>query len=44
MANITPRSPLFGDIARFDPFYNIKDWFDYPGIWHAPPWKMLPHE
>lgn len=32
MANIARRSPLFGspitgDIARFDPFYNIDDWF-----------------
>jgi HSP20 family protein len=26
MANIARRSPL-GDIARFDPFYNIDDWF-----------------
>jgi HSP20 family protein len=27
MANIARRSPLLGDIARFDPFYNIDDWF-----------------
>ncbi|SDA28734.1 heat shock protein Hsp20 [Nitrosospira sp. Nsp18] len=26
MANIARRSP-FGDIARFDPFYNVDDWF-----------------
>lgn len=26
MANIARRSPL-GDITRFDPFYNIDDWF-----------------
>ncbi|SEK56125.1 Hsp20/alpha crystallin family protein [Nitrosovibrio tenuis] len=26
MANIARRSPL-GEIARFDPFYNIDDWF-----------------
>jgi HSP20 family protein len=27
MANIARRSPLVGEIARFDPFYNIDDWF-----------------
>lgn len=27
MANIARRSPLLGDIARFEPFYNIDDWF-----------------
>jgi HSP20 family protein len=27
MANIARRSPLLGDIARFDPFYNMDDWF-----------------
>ncbi len=27
MANIARRSPLSGDIARFEPFYNIDDWF-----------------
>jgi HSP20 family protein len=26
MANIARRSP-FGDIARFDPLYNVDDWF-----------------
>src|SRR5665647_2070510 len=26
MANITRRSPHSGDIARFDPFYNVEDW------------------
>jgi HSP20 family protein len=26
MANITRRSPGFGDIARFDPFFNMDDW------------------
>lgn len=29
MANITRRSPHSGDIARFDPFYNVEDWFDW---------------
>lgn len=32
MANITRRSPFFGDIARFDPFYNIDDWFKNFGM------------
>jgi HSP20 family protein len=27
MANIARRSPLLGEVARFDPFYNIDDWF-----------------
>lgn len=32
MANITRRSPLFGDVARLDPFYNIEDWFKNFGM------------
>jgi HSP20 family protein len=32
MANIARRSPLLGDIARFDPFYNIDDWFKGFGV------------
>lgn len=32
MANIMRRSPLFGDIARSDPFYNIEDWFKNFGM------------
>ncbi len=32
MANITRRSPLFGDIARSDPFYNVEDWFKNFGM------------
>jgi HSP20 family protein len=27
MANIVQRSPLFGNIARFDPFTNVDEWF-----------------
>ncbi|MBA4142104.1 MAG: Hsp20/alpha crystallin family protein [Nitrosospira sp.] len=27
MANIVRRSPLFGDIARYDPFSSMDDWF-----------------
>lgn len=26
MANIARRSPGFGDVARFDPFFNIDEW------------------
>lgn len=32
MANITRRSPHSGDIARFDPFYNVEDWFKNFGM------------
>ncbi|MDE2367254.1 MAG: Hsp20/alpha crystallin family protein [Betaproteobacteria bacterium] len=32
MANIARRSPFLGDIARFDPFYNIDDWFKNFGM------------
>ena len=32
MANIIRRSPLFGNIARFDPFTNVDDWFKSFGI------------
>lgn len=32
MANIVRRSPLLGDIARFDPFANMEDWFKGFGI------------
>ncbi len=43
MANIMRRSPLSGDIARSDPFYNIEDWFKNFGMrpfsWK---WKTLP--
>ena len=27
MANMIPRSPLFGDVARFNPFMDVNDWF-----------------
>ncbi|SCY73025.1 heat shock protein Hsp20 [Nitrosospira sp. Nl5] len=30
--NIVRRSPLFGDIARLDPFYNVEDWFKNFGM------------
>lgn len=30
--NIVRRSPVFGDIARLDPFYNIDDWFKNFGM------------
>jgi HSP20 family protein len=29
MANIARRSPLASDVTRFDPFFNIDDWFDW---------------
>ena len=32
MANITRRSPHSGDISRFDPFYNVEDWFKNFGM------------
>lgn len=32
MANIMRRSPLFGDITRPDPFYNVEDWFKNFGM------------
>jgi len=32
MANITRRSPLAGDIMRYDPFYNLDDWFKNWGM------------
>ena len=32
MANITRRSPHSGDITRFDPFYNVEDWFKNFGM------------
>ena len=32
MANITRRSPVFGDITRYDPFYNLDDWFKNWGM------------
>ncbi|CAE6718480.1 Hsp20/alpha crystallin family protein [Candidatus Nitrotoga fabula] len=32
MANIVPKSPLFGKIARFDPFPNIDEWFKDFGL------------
>jgi HSP20 family protein len=28
MANLIPRSPLLGDVARFNPFMDIDDWFN----------------
>jgi HSP20 family protein len=34
MANITRRSPLFGDITRFDPFTNMDNWLKDFGIRH----------
>lgn len=30
--NIVRRSPVFGDIARLDPFYNLDDWFKNFGM------------
>lgn len=32
MANIMRRSPLFGDLTRSDPFYNVEDWFKNFGM------------
>ncbi|MDQ3186591.1 MAG: Hsp20/alpha crystallin family protein [Pseudomonadota bacterium] len=32
MANIVRRSPIFGDVARFDPLYNIEDFFKKFGM------------
>jgi len=32
MSKIVRRSPLFGDLARFDPFVNIEDWFREFGL------------
>ena len=32
MANIARRSPLMGDIMRYDPFYNLDDWFKNWGM------------
>ena len=29
MANIARRSPLASDVTRFDPFFNVDDWFDW---------------
>ncbi|SCY39118.1 Hsp20/alpha crystallin family protein [Nitrosospira sp. Nsp13] len=40
MANITRRSPIIGDIARFDPFYNIEDWFNWPRNFGMRPFSM----
>lgn len=28
MANLIPRSPLLGDVARFNPFMDVDDWFN----------------
>ena len=27
MTNLVQRSPFFGNISRFDPFFNLEDWF-----------------
>ncbi|MDP1558039.1 MAG: Hsp20/alpha crystallin family protein [Nitrosomonas sp.] len=32
MVDIVKRSPLFGDIARFDPFTNMDEWFKRSAI------------
>lgn len=40
MADIIRRSPHSGDIARFDPFYNIGDWFDWPRNFGMRPFSM----
>lgn len=32
MANIMRRSPLFGEMTRPDPFYNVEDWFKNFGM------------
>ncbi len=32
MANIVQRSPLLGDVARFNPFMDVDDWFNNFGM------------
>lgn len=32
MANIIKHSPRFGDIAHFDPFFDMEDWFKDLGL------------
>ncbi len=32
MKNLVQRSPFFGNISRFDPFFNLDDWFNGFGM------------